>query len=182
MEEAQALHSDTIFHKLRLYNREAVHVGTARGRPPKASLRGGHIFVSRVVIKQKKSLQVVTRRSLTQPPGLFLYPAAWIFGIITLKHARANMSDQRPCQRISPLQAPVHTAASQLGSNASACLRRFSPCFTLPGLVKHTRGPPRHLLEPQGRPPICSQDNDVCELGVFLAAGRWWEIGFVGAF
>lgn len=72
------------------------------------------------------------------PPGLFLYPVAWVFGLIKLKHAHADMYDPRPCQGISPLLAPVHTAGRQLGSNASACLQRFSLCFTLHSLVKHT--------------------------------------------
>lgn len=35
----------------------------------------------------------------------------------------------------------------------------------------HAR-PPARLLDPRGRPPICSQDNEVCEL-FCLAAGRW---------
>lgn len=131
-------------------------------RPLKASLRGGHIFVSRVVIKQgKKSLQVVTRRSLTSATRSLSLSSG-----LNLRHnhTQTRTYDRRPCQRISSLQAPVHTAASQLGSNASACLQRFSLCFTLPGLAKHTRGPLCRLLEPQRRPTICSQDNDVCEL------------------
>lgn len=134
MEESQALRSDTIFHKQRLCNREAVHVGTARGRPPNARrLRGAVAFLCPgLPFKQgEKASQVSASaaRSLTLSSGLNL----------RRNHARMDMHDQRPCQRISRLPAPVHTAGGQSGSNASACLRRFSLCFTLPGLVKHAR-------------------------------------------
>lgn len=46
MEESQALHSHTIFHKQRLRNREAVNVGTARGRPPNARRPRGAVAFS----------------------------------------------------------------------------------------------------------------------------------------
>lgn len=85
--------------------------------------------------REKKTLQVSASaaRSFSLSRGLNL----------RCNHARTDMHDQRPCQRISCLQAPVHTAGGQSGSNASACLRRFSLCFALPGLVKHARAASR---------------------------------------
>lgn len=64
------------------------------------------------------------------------------------EHVHINMCDPCPCQGISPLQAPAHTAGRQLGSNARACLQRFSHCFTLRGSVKHTHGLLCRLQDP----------------------------------
>lgn len=50
-------------------------------------------------------------------------------------HAHMDMHDQRPCQRISGLQAPVHTA----GGQCQCLLTKIEP---LP-LVKHARAASR---------------------------------------
>lgn len=106
------------------------------------------------------------------PPGLLLYLAAWVFGPIKLRQAHTVMYDPRLCQGISPLQAPVHAAGRQLGSNASACLQRFSLCFTLHSLVKHTH---MALLAVCWTP----REGRRSAVGIITCVNWRWEIGFV---
>lgn len=115
-----------------------------------------HFCVQGCHLNRGKALQVsaCAARSLSLSSGLNLWR----------NHAHTDMHDRRPCQRISCLQAPAHTAGGQSGSSASACLRRFSLCFTLPGLVNMQARPPAPSAGPSGTPPICSLDNEVCEL------------------